>query len=79
MALSGPSLGAVVDERAVRQEVLLGHLVDALDEELHDEDEEEDRRDLEEQRQIDAVAVARPEPGHAGRAGDAERRRRAAG
>ena len=37
--------------------------MEAVDHELHDEHEQEDGRDLKEPREIDAVAVARPEPG----------------
>ena len=69
-AVGSPRFRAAVDEVAVRQILLLRHFVRALDHELHDEDEQEDRRHLEEQREVDAVAVARPQPGDAG-GGDA--------
>ncbi len=52
-----------MDDLAVRQVLLLRHFVRALDDQLHDEDEQEDRGRLEEQRQVDAVTEARPQPG----------------
>ena len=68
---SGPyGFGRLVQRLAVREDVGFGQLVEAVDQQLHDEDEQEDRGDLEEARRVDAIAVARPQPGD-------ERRRRA--
>ena len=57
---------------AERQVALLRHLVRAGDHQLHHEHEQEDRRDLEEEREIDPVTVARPEPRNPRGAGDAD-------
>ena len=56
-------LGGPVERFAVGQHVGFGQLVEAVDQQLHDEDEQEDRGDLEEAREVDAMAVARPEEG----------------
>src|SRR5581483_2395194 len=56
-AVRAPRLRARVDDLAPRQIVLLGHLVEALDQQLDDEDEEEDGGALEEQCQINPSRV----------------------
>ena len=43
---------------AIREDIRFGQLVETVDEQLHDEHKEENGGDLEEQPQIDAVAVA---------------------
>ena len=55
--------------------------MEPVDQQLHDEDEQEHRRDLEEAREVDPVPVTRPQPGDergedraADRAGDDLRR-----
>src|SRR5688572_14482212 len=55
-------LGGPVQRFAIREEVRLGQLVESVDKELHDEDRQENCSHLEEQRQVDAMAVARPQP-----------------
>src|SRR5262249_54376993 len=50
-------LGRPVQHFAVGQHVRLRKLVEAVDEQLDDEHEQEDRRDLEEPREVHAVAV----------------------
>ena len=52
---------------AVRKDVRFRELVKSVDQELHDEHRQEDRGDLEEQREVDAVAVTRPQHRHDGR------------
>ena len=47
---------------AAREEVRLGQLVEAVDQKLHHEDGQEHGGHLEEQRQVHAVPVARPQP-----------------
>ncbi len=69
-AVGPPRFRARVDEFAVGQEALLRHLVKSGDDELHDEDEQEDRGRLEEQPEVDEPAVTGPEPRNAGRAHD---------
>src|SRR4051794_5258098 len=54
-------LGGPVQRLAVGQHMRFGELVEAVDQELHDEDEQENRGDLEKAPEIHAVSVARPE------------------
>jgi len=61
-AVGPPGLSARVDPLAVRQEALLRHFVRAHDDQLHDEDEQKDRRGLKEQPEIHAASITRPQP-----------------
>ena len=65
-AVRAVRLGRPVQRFAVGEDVGFGQLVEAVDQELHDEDEQEDCGHLEEQPEVDAVAVARPQPGDEG-------------
>ena len=60
-AVRSVRLGRPVQRFAVGKDVRFGQLVEAVDQQLDDEHEEEDRGHLEEQPEIDAMAVARPE------------------
>jgi len=73
-AVGAPRLSAGVNEFAVGQEALLRHFVRAGDDQLHDEHEQENRRRLEEEAEIDTSSVSRPQPRDARRADHAGRR-----
>ena len=60
-AVGAVGLGRPVERLAVGQHVRFRELVEAVDQELDDEDEQEDRGDLEEAREVHAMAVARPQ------------------
>src|SRR5205807_10348460 len=55
-------LGRPVEGFAVGKDVGFHQLVETVNYELHDENEQEYRRHLEEQREVDAMAIMRPEP-----------------
>src|SRR3989441_928929 len=68
LALRAIRLGGHVPIRVVeRQEIRLGRLVERVDDELKREQHEEDRRYLEEQREVDELAIAYPSPRQGGR------------
>src|SRR6185295_5038146 len=76
-AVGTPRLGRFMNRLAERPDhVLLGHLVHAGNQQLHDEHDQEDGGDLEEQAKVDPMAVARPERGERRGADEAERRPR---
>src|SRR5262245_48321614 len=56
-----------VQRFTAREQIGLSELVEAVDDELQNEHEQKDGRDLEEEPKIHAVSVPRPEPGHTGR------------
>src|SRR5580765_825017 len=73
-AVRPPRFRRLVNGRAERQKALLRRLVNTLNEQLHDEDEQEDRRDLKEKAEVHPMAVSRPDPCDPGRGRDARRR-----
>src|SRR4051812_8507999 len=56
-AVRAERLRRVVPRLAVREDVRFGELVESVDHQLHDEDQQEYRGDLEEAREVDPVAV----------------------